>query len=57
MTWLVAFGLLPLALWLYLLAARGGYWLPRNATIVMSPKTRQRGHPSWPLFPRAMNPM
>jgi hopene-associated glycosyltransferase HpnB len=30
MTALVACGLLPLAIWLYLLVARGGYWLTRE---------------------------
>jgi hopene-associated glycosyltransferase HpnB len=30
MTTLIAFGLLPLAIWVYLLSARGGYWLTRE---------------------------
>ena len=44
MTALIAFGLLPLAIWLYLLTARGGYWLTRERDDRNDPPARI----SWP---------
>jgi hopene-associated glycosyltransferase HpnB len=44
MTALIAFGLLPLAIWVYLLSARGGYWLTRER----DDRDELRGPVQWP---------
>ena len=41
---LVAFGLLPLAIWLYLIAARGAYWLTRER----DDRNEPQGPVKWP---------